>query len=48
VTDADLGRVAQQYVDPARMVTLIVGDHDRIASSLETLDLGEPVVLSAA
>jgi zinc protease len=48
VTDADLSRVAVQYLDPSRMVTLIVGDHERIASTLGTLNLGEPVVLSAA
>jgi predicted Zn-dependent peptidase len=48
VTEADLNRVAVQYLDPARMVTLAVGDHDRIAPSLASLNLGEPVVLSAS
>lgn len=47
VTREDIHRVAAQYLDPARMVTLAVGDHDKIAASLTTLNLGEPVVLSA-
>jgi predicted Zn-dependent peptidase len=46
VTEADLSRVARHYLDPARMVTLVVGDHARIASSLTALNLGEPAVLS--
>jgi predicted Zn-dependent peptidase len=46
VTRDDVARVAAQYLDPARMVTLAVGDHDRIAASLAALSLGEPLVLS--
>lgn len=46
VTEADVSRVAVQYLDPARMVTLAVGDHDRIAPTLGSLNLGEPMVLS--
>jgi zinc protease len=46
VTLDDLGRVAGQYLDLARMATLAVGDHDRIASTLSSLQLGEPLVLS--
>lgn len=48
VTEADLSRVAVQYLDPARSVTLVVGDHNRIAGSLGALNLGEPIVLSAS
>ena len=47
VTLEDVTRVAREYLDTARMVTLAVGDHDRIASTLTTLNLGEPFVLSA-
>ena len=47
VTLEDINRVAAQYLDPARMVTLAVGDHDKIAPTLMSLNLGEPVVLSA-
>jgi zinc protease len=46
VTLADLARVAEQYLDLARMIILAVGDHDRIASPLTALNLGEPLVLS--
>ena len=47
VTLEDVTRVAAQYLDPARMVTLAVGDHDRIAPTLMALNLGEPFVMSA-
>lgn len=43
----DVMRVAQRYLDPSRLVTLIVGDHDAVAPSLGSLQLGEPVVLGA-
>lgn len=46
VTRDDLARVARQYLDPDRMLTLTVGDHDRIRQSLIALDLGEPAVLT--
>src|SRR3712207_8831461 len=44
-TLADVERVAVHYLDLARMVTLIVGDHDRIGSSLTSLNLGDPMLL---
>ncbi len=44
----DIARVAQQYLDTARMVTLVVGDHAKVASTLPALNLGEPIVLSAS
>ena len=46
VTLTDLARVAEQHLDLARMIILAVGDHDRIASPLTALNLGEPLVLS--
>jgi hypothetical protein len=48
VTKDDIARVATEYLDSARMVTLAVGDHDRISASLPTLNLGEPLILSAS
>jgi predicted Zn-dependent peptidase len=48
VTIDDIGRVAEHYLDLARMVTLVVGDHDRIGGSLASLNIGEPVVMSAS
>ena len=47
VTLDDVTRVAAEYLDTTRMVTLAVGDHDRIASTFSTLNLGEPFVMSA-
>jgi predicted Zn-dependent peptidase len=47
VTEDDVSRVAAEYLHPARMVTLIVGDHDRVSPTLGTLNLGEPIILSA-
>jgi zinc protease len=48
VTIDDVVRVAQQYLDPARMVTLVVGDHAKVTPMLTALNLGEPVLLSAS
>jgi predicted Zn-dependent peptidase len=46
VTQEDIQRVAQTYLRPERMVTLIVGDHERVSPTLASLQLGEPVVMS--
>ena len=48
VTLDDVARVANHYLDLSRMVTLVVGDHDRVGAGLAELDLGEPVLLSAS
>jgi len=45
VTAADVSRVMSHHVDPARLVTLIVGDLDVIGADLGQLGLGDPVVL---
>ena len=47
VTASDVTRVARSHLDPSRMLTLVVGDQGAIADSLKTLDLGEPVIVSA-
>ena len=46
VTTADVTRVTADHIDPARLITLIVGDLDAIAGDLPGLGLGEPIVLS--
>ena len=43
----DVVRAAVKYVDPARMVTLVVGEHQAIGDSLAALGLGEPQLLPA-
>jgi predicted Zn-dependent peptidase len=48
ITRDDIIRVATQYLDLARMVTLAVGDSERIATSLTSLNLGEPLTVSPA
>ena len=45
VEAADVIRAAGRYVDPARAVTLVVGDYQAIAESLRPLGLGEPQLL---
>jgi predicted Zn-dependent peptidase len=47
IQSADVVRVAERYVDPARTVTLVVGDYQTVGPSLEPLGLGEPQVLPA-
>jgi zinc protease len=46
VTTADVTRAARMYLDPSRMSTLIVGDHQAVGESLGQLNLGDPIVLS--
>jgi predicted Zn-dependent peptidase len=41
VTLDDVTEAARRYLDPDRMATIVVGDLDRIASSLDVLELGE-------
>ncbi len=47
VTTADVTRAAAAHLDPARLLTLVVGDLEAVADDLERLGLGAPVVLSA-
>ncbi len=41
----DVSKAAERYIDPSKLTTLIVGDHQRICDSLDTLGLGEPLVM---
>ena len=47
VTAEDATAAAARHLDPARLVTLVVGDLDAIGPDLEQLNLGEPLVLAA-
>jgi len=40
-----VSRVMSRHLDPARMVTLVVGDLDVVGKDLEALGLGDPVIL---
>jgi zinc protease len=41
IDEADVTRVAQDHLAPARLLTVVVGDRDKIGSALEGLNLGE-------
>ena len=41
VDQDDVTRVAQRHLDPAHLLTVIVGDRDKIGPTLGALDLGE-------
>jgi len=41
VSESDVSRVAQAHVDPERLLTVVVGDRDKVGPTLEALDLGE-------
>ena len=45
VTAADVHRVMERHVNPARLTVLIVGDLDVIGADLPSLALGDPVIL---
>ena len=47
VQQSDVLRAAERYVDPARTITLVVGDHQAIGDSLASLGFGAPRVLPA-
>jgi predicted Zn-dependent peptidase len=40
LTEEDITRVATTHLDPSRLLTVVVGDRDRIGASLEPLALG--------
>jgi zinc protease len=47
--DADAAMAAaKRHLFPDRMLTVVVGDRERVGAALETLGLGEPVELTAA
>ena len=45
VTCDEVSRVMTRHVDPARLLTLIVGDPDGAGANLARLDLGDPQIL---
>ena len=47
ITQADVQRVARQYLDPAKMAVVIVGDRKTIEPGIRALNLGTVVVRDA-
>jgi len=47
VTVDEVTRAASTHLDPARLTTLVVGDHEKVAEDLEQLGLGPLNVLKA-
>ncbi len=45
IDEASATTAAEQHLHPERMLTVVVGDRDRIGESLETLGLGQPMEL---
>jgi predicted Zn-dependent peptidase len=41
VNEADVTRVAHEHLDPDRLLTVIVGDREKVGPTLGALDLGE-------
>jgi zinc protease len=41
VSEADVTRVAHEHLDPDRLLTVIVGDREKVGPTLGALDLGE-------
>ncbi len=46
VTTSDVTAAAAKYLDPDRLLTLVVGDLEAVAADLPRLGLGDPVILS--
>ncbi|HEX6973069.1 MAG TPA: hypothetical protein VF147_01645, partial [Vicinamibacterales bacterium] len=40
VDEAEVTRVAAEYIDPSRLLTVIVGDREKLGADLPRLDLG--------
>lgn len=47
IQSEDVVRAAERYIDPARTVTLVVGDYQVVGPTLGPLGLGEPQMLPA-
>jgi zinc protease len=47
VNEAAVTNAAEQYIDPARLVTVIVGDREKIAPGIARLNMGVPAELTS-
>ncbi len=47
LTEQDVTRVAAEHLDPARLLTVIVGDREKVTPSIAALDMGDVSEISA-
>jgi zinc protease len=47
LTTADVTAVAAKHIDPSRLLTVVVGDRDKLTPSLKALDMGDIAEVSA-
>ena len=47
VDEAAVTKAAEQYIDPTRFVTVIVGDRDKVAPGVSRLNMGIPADLTS-
>ena len=45
IDEQTVTRSAAQHLDPSRLLTVVVGDRERVGSALLPLELGEPLDL---
>jgi predicted Zn-dependent peptidase len=48
IDEAAVTNVAERYIDPARLVTVIVGDREKVAPGVSRLNMGTPAELTSA
>jgi predicted Zn-dependent peptidase len=48
LTEGDVTAIAAKHIDPARLLTVVVGDRDKILASLKALDLGDVADVSVS
>ena len=47
LSEDDVTRVTQLYLDPSRLTTLVVGDYGVVSRDLPRLNLGVPSILAS-
>jgi predicted Zn-dependent peptidase len=47
ITETDVTAAAHRHLHPDQMLTVIVGDRDKVGSSLDSLGLGDPMILES-
>jgi predicted Zn-dependent peptidase len=48
ISEADVTRVARDHINPAGLVSVIVGDVDKVGPTLDELNLGEISAVAVA